>query len=341
MNKRKLKYQILLLVLTMSGTLYYLFHGDGLETFISTIRTADPKYLFLALCMLMAFILLESVIIKILFVSLDEPVNMRQCCKYSFVGFFFYCITPAGSGEQPAQLVAMHHDGIDSSKGVLVLGFITITFKAALVLLALLVYAIRPSAVMQSIASFNGLCVLGMILSVGTIVLLVWIIFVPKTALNVSIRVIKYLAKHSLIKDENEKIDLLTDFIGKYADAFSLCLRTPYTLFIVLLVSIIQRICLLAVTGLSCIACGISISEFPNLVLLQEMIHLSTEMLPLPGGMGVHEALYLIGFTPLVGKHTLATLIISRGISFYVQLITCGILSLIIYIRHIYRKGGR
>ena len=76
-----------------------------------------------------------------------------------------------------------------------------------------------------------------------------------------------------------------------------------------------------------------------EIVLLQAMISVATDMLPLPGGMGISEHLFKKIFYPICGRHmTLPTMIVSRGISYYTQLVISAIFSAVAYIVIFRRK---
>ena len=55
-------------------------------------------------------------------------------------------------------------------------------------------------------------------------------------------------------------------------------------------------------------------------------------MLPLPGGMGITERLFLSIFQGAFGALTLPAMILSRGFSFYIQLFICAIMTVVAYI---------
>ena len=51
-------------------------------------------------------------------------------------------------------------------------------------------------------------------------------------------------------------------------------------------------------------------------------------MLPLPGGMGISEAMFLDIFGGIFGSALLLpAMVISRGISYYTQLVLCGLVT--------------
>ena len=58
-----------------------------------------------------------------------------------------------------------------------------------------------------------------------------------------------------------------------------------------------------------------------TLTILQAVISVYVDMLPLPGGMGISESLYLVMFAPVFGEALLPAMLLSRGISYYAQML--------------------
>ena len=81
------------------------------------------------------------------------------------------------------------------------------------------------------------------------------------------------------------------------------------------------------VTYLTCRSFGIHGVSWAEILLLQGMISVAVDMLPLPGGMGISEKLFLMVFIPICGKMTLPVMIVSRGISYYTQLLISAVLT--------------
>ena len=63
------------------------------------------------------------------------------------------------------------------------------------------------------------------------------------------------------------------------------------------------------------------------------MISVAVDMLPLPGGMGISEKLFLSIFTPILGTMTLPVMIVSRGLSYYTQLILSAIFTVVAFLK--------
>lgn len=332
MSRKKIILQVIFLILVMSMTLYTLFKDEGFYSFLRTLNNVKLPELIVSFILLLAYILLESVIIKIILYTLGEPIAITKCMKYSFIGFFFYCITPAGSAEQPMQLICMHRDGINISKSVVSLVLITITFKLSIIMLGGCIYIFRPKDVIRMIDPIDPLCILGIILSLAAVVFLLCVLFLPEIADKVISKCISAAAKLKILKDEQKWNRKKTAFIGKYSETLELCKGHKLMPIAVLAITIVQRLCYMGITAASCRALDIHTPSIMDITAVQGMIQLATDMLPLPGGLGVNEWLYMKAFSPSFKADTLSTLILSRGIGFYCQLILCGLVSGIIWL---------
>ena len=85
-------------------------------------------------------------------------------------------------------------------------------------------------------------------------------------------------------------------------------------------ITVVQRFTLFAVTALTGLAFHLSWNTLLPIMILQCMVSVATDMLPLPGGMGINEKLFLIIFAPYFGELVLPAMVVSRGISYYSQL---------------------
>ena len=139
MSKKQTVFNLLFLVVVFGLTMYLVFRGKDIGDIISTAREADARYLLLSIVCVVLFILGESVIIFYMMRTLGTSVKMGHCALYSFVGFFFSCITPSASGGQPMQIFYMKKDKLPIPVTTLVLMIVTITYKAVLVVIGLVI----------------------------------------------------------------------------------------------------------------------------------------------------------------------------------------------------------
>ena len=134
-SKRKTIFNLVFLVVVFVLTIHFVFRGEDIGDILQAVRDADWRYLLLGLVCVILFILGESTIIFYMMRTLGAKVKMGHCALYSFVGFFFSCITPSASGGQPMQIYFMKKDKMPVPVTTLVLMIVTITYKAVLVLI--------------------------------------------------------------------------------------------------------------------------------------------------------------------------------------------------------------
>ena len=91
-------------------TLWSVFHGQNLREVLQDLAQADWRCVAAGVLCVVGFILGESLVIGYLLRQLGVAVKPSHCCLYSFIGFFYSCITPSASGGQPMQIVG-HAEG--------------------------------------------------------------------------------------------------------------------------------------------------------------------------------------------------------------------------------------
>ena len=70
--------------------------------------------------------------------------------------------------------------------------------------------------------------------------------------------------------------------------------------------------------------------NFLEVMFLQAVISVSVDMLPLPGGMGISEGLFMVIFKKVFGEALLIPgLILSRGLGYYSELFLSAIFTLV------------
>lgn len=323
-NKRSWAVQILFLLLVMGATAWGLFHGSDLRQLAELLGRADWRWWLAGLGLVVLFIGGESLILHDIFGTLHTEHRLSHCFLYSFIGFFFSCITPSAGGGQPAQAYFMRKDRIPVSLSVPVLMLVTITYKLVLVLYAGAVLLLRPRGVMGALEPVWAWVLLGLALNVAFIGLYLLLMVRPAVVerfLGWCIRVPGRLLRETRRQSLQRK---LKDWMVKYRHAAG-CFRDHKGMLLrVMGVSVLQRSLLFAVTYLAMRSFGLGGNPV-TVVTLQAMISLGTDLLPLPGGMGASETMFLMIFPALCGELTLPVLLVSRGVSYYGQLLVSAV----------------
>ncbi|MDD4376527.1 MAG: lysylphosphatidylglycerol synthase transmembrane domain-containing protein [Eubacteriales bacterium] len=336
---KKIVFNGLFLAITFVITMFYIFDDQNFRCLIQYMKDANSVYWLIGICLVVLFILSESVIIWYMMKSLKQEINLKHCFLYSFIGFFFSLVTPSASGGQPAQVLFMKKDKIPIHLSTLVLLIVTITYKLVLVIIGCGVMIIRPAKVMVFLRPAIWWIWLGILLNVICVGIMLALVFSPNLAKNIVIKCFRWAKGFST----NNKIDSLEGKIMKsmegYKAAATYFKENKKVIFNVLGITIIQRCFLFYITFLVLRSFNINNISMLEIVLLQAMISVATDMLPLPGGMGISEHLFKKIFYPICGRHmTLPTMIVSRGISYYTQLVISAIFSAVAYIVIFRRK---
>ncbi len=325
----------LFFVLVLGLTIYGVFRGQDLNAVLRELQKCDLMILVVPciLCVLL-FILFESIVLKYLFGVLGIKTRLTRCYLYSFIGFFFSCITPGAAGGQPVQLVFMKKDKLPLAQSTLILMLITITYKMVLVLFAVITLIVRPTRIMNALDPVMFWIWLGMFLNVVTIIAMAVIVFWPKIAKWIVDFVINILCKFRFFKKNEEKWRRLgDDLTTKYKDASEFFRTHIKEIIIAFLITVVQRVFLFAITPI--VYYSFHLKGFPAIdtLVLQSFISLGADMLPLPGGMGITEYLFAAIFRPVFGDNLVVpALIVSRGFSYYVQLLLSAVMTIIAFI---------
>lgn len=328
--KKKLSYvlNVLVIIVIPIITVWLLFGDSDFRTIIEDFKSAGVGWLTSGLLLVLLFVCSESVIIKYMLRKLESSVPLIRCIKYSFIGFFYSYITPSASGGQPAQIFYMRKDGIKVGYSSLIMVIIAFTYKLALVLVGLAFFIFRFSHMCEYIGSLMWLVIVGFVLNIAYIALLGLLIIKPLWIKRAGIRIIKWLSKLKIIRNEGKYVNKINNVCDSYVFSANYFKENFHTIIKILGITIIQRMFLFAVTYVVYKSYGLSGTSFFDIVAVQAIIGIAVEMLPLPGAAGVTEGCFLSMFELIFGLQLVKpALILSRGISFYFLLIVGGIVT--------------
>ena len=318
----------LFLIALIGGTFYFLLRDQEFDMLLKYISEANALWLFVGLLLMLVFVSFESIIIHYLMKSLSCAVSFINCLKYSFIGFFVSAITPSATGGQPVQMYYMKSDGISLTVSSLVLMVVTVAYKAVLLILAAIMLIVNSSFVMAHIDGIEFIMIFGILVNVIVIGVLLLLIFKQSFAKKIVGNTILWLGRHGIIKNYQTKIKKVLATIAKYDQSAEYLKTHKKIIFNVFVITTIQRIALFAITWAIYKSFGLSgVSAF-EIVTLQLIISLAVDNLPLPGGLGVSEGIFLLFFEEIFTvKYLTAGLLLSRGFNYYAIIVVGGIVT--------------
>ena len=214
---------------------------------------------------------------------------------------------------------------------------------AVLVLVGFVVLIFMSPTVHTYMGASRYLLYLGMGLNVIAVTSMMILVFVPGWTKRILYFGLRFLEKMHLLKHKRARTRKLLLSMNKYREA-SVYFRThKRVVFHVMLITIFQRFCLFFVTWMVYRSFGLSGTPMGLVVILQAVISVAVDMLPLPGGVGVSEGLFMTMFEPVFGEKLLPGMLLSRGISYYALLIISAVLTFVAHFnlaRRSFQKQG-
>lgn len=327
-------FNVIFIISLLTLTTYYIFKEQNINDIVHYVLQANKFYVGIAVIMVFLFVCGESVIIHYLMHRFSYRIPLRTCIRYSFIGFFVSYITPSASGGQPAQMYYMSKDGIKVSESSLVLMVVTIAYKGVLLFLCAFAMLFEYSFILEYMAkSVVLILVFGIIANTVVVGLLLFVIFKQSFAKTILVTPIIWLGKKKIIRNYQKWTKKVLAGVMKYENGAKYLKENKHVFFNVLLMTMVQRFLIMLVTYYVYKAFGLSGFSMLEIVSLQIMITMCTDCLPLPGGMGASESIFVLCFNDIFVKNgiqfVLPGMVLSRGISFYLVIVVGGMITLV------------
>ena len=319
-KNQKVIFNGVFLVVVFALTIYGVFHGEDLDAMMDAIRSADKRWLIPGIGLVAFFIWGESIIIWYVMRSYGIRLKKRTCFLFSSVGFFFSCITPSASGGQPMQAYYMKKKNISIPVSAVILMIITITYKLVLVVIGIGVAVFGRGFLHQYLEGILPIFYLGLALNIFCVTFMTILVFHPMLARTFLVWGHCILEKLHILQHKDGRLKKLEDSMDTYRDTAAYLKTHSRVIVNVIAITFVQRMAMFAVTWFVYKAFSLSGTGFWTVLFLQAVISVSVDMLPLPGGMGISETLFLTIFTPVFGALLLPGMVLSRGLGYYGEL---------------------
>ena len=320
-SRKKIIFNGVFLAVVFALTIYGVFHGEDLSSMMDAIHRADKRWLIPGIALVAFFIWGESIIIWYMMRSSGIQLKKRTCFLFSSVGFFFSCITPSASGGQPMQIYYMKKEKISIPVSTVILMIVTITYKLVLVVIGIGIAIFGREFLHKYLEGILPVFYLGLALNIFCVTFMTILVFHPLLAKAIMVKGMKLLERLHLVKKKDGRLKKLEDSMDTYRNTAAYLKNNPFVIVKVIGITFIQRMALFAVTWFVYQAFGLHGTGFWEILFLQAVISVSVDMLPLPGGMGISETLFLNIFSPVFGGLLLPGMVLSRGLGYYGELL--------------------
>ena len=327
---KKVLIDAILFFVIIGLTLYGVFHGEDLSGLKDAIKECNTLWLIPAVPLVLFFIAGESIVIWHMLDCYGIYVKERFCFLFSAVGFFFSCVTPSATGGQPMQIYFMKKEDIPVPIATVILLVVTITYKFVLVVVGIGLWLFAGGFLAEYVAEARWVFYLGILLNVGCVILMCVVVFHPSFAKKTLILGAKLLERIHILKHKEERLDKIERSMNHYHEAAEFMSSHWGMIARVFVITVVQRFAMFAVTYFVYRAFSLNSMNFFEVMFLQAVISVSVDMLPLPGGMGISEGLFMVIFKKVFGEALLIPgLILSRGLGYYSELFLSAVFTLV------------
>lgn len=339
-GKKKAIGNTVFLFVVFALTIYGVFHGEDMGAMMQAIRQADIRWLVPGVCLVLFFIWGESVIIWYMMRSFRIYLKKRICFLFSSVGFFFSCITPSATGGQPMQIYYMNKEKIPIPVATVVLMIVTITYKLVLVVVGVGILLFGQGFLHRYLEGILPVYYLGLLLNVFCVSFMTVLVFHPVLAEKIILTGMEWLEKMHLLKKKEPRRKKFQDSMQVYRETAAYLKEHKGVIISVIFITFVQRLALFAVTWMVYLAFCLEGTPMWDVILLQAVISVSVDMLPLPGGMGISESLFLKIFATVFASVTLPAMVLSRGLGYYSQLLISAVFTVVAQLYYTMREQG-
>ncbi len=301
--------------------------GFSFTGFILFLRTLQPGWLIAAgLCML-GFIVFEGMAIATIVRSFGYKVPFRKSFIYSSSDIYFSAITPSATGGQPASAYFMMKDGIPGAVTTVALIVNLIMYTFAILIIGVFCFILKPSIFLGFSVVGKVLIIVGCFCLTSLALFFILILFKSNILKRVGFWGINLLNKLHIIRKPYKYKKKICCAIKSYDGYVGQLKGKQRSIILALIFNVLQRCSVICVTLFAFFAAGGDKTLWAAVIVSQCMVILGTNVLPIPGAMGISDYMLVTAFSA-IGFSELAALnlnLISRGISFYICVIICGL----------------
>ena len=340
MTKKKWFYPVCFVLLAALTLTAILLQNRDLTpaSFVSYVSAGNPALLIAAVVCMLAYIFFEGEALRVLCKAVGYPRPLGSGLIYSASDIYFSAITPSATGGQPASAVWMMRDGIPGVVTTSILLMNLALYTMAIIVLGAACILLTPGLFLEAHALSKLLIVSGGCVQVAMFVGFWLLVFQPRLLMRIADFVLRALKRLRLMRNAEARRQKLIALEEDYHRCAELFRARPGALIRAFLCNLLQRLSLLLVPVMTFLATGGAPRSIARAFTAQGLVVLGSNSVPLPGGVGVSDYLFMDLFGNFVPDPAELNLL-SRGISFYACMLLCA-LAMLVSLALRKRRGG-
>ena len=328
-NKKKYVLMFLFFVLIIFFTLFNILDHNSLSSIIDNIKKINIIYIFICLLIIFLYFLLQGIYMKSILNALKKKISLKKGMFYSIVEFYFSGITPSSTGGQPVQLYYMTKDKIPMRKGYITLMLNTIYFKLIILILGIIVLLFKSTYLFNHSVVYIIFFILGFVVDSLIVVGCFLLLFKQNIIKKILKFILKICNKFKFLSKKTKDLNITT-ILNKYKDELKFMSSNKKIVILNFILTFIQRLLLFSIAYIIYKSLGFNKYSYFDLLAIQVSVQIAIEALPLPGGAGLSEKMFLDIFITVFGiSFADIGMLLTRTFSFYIPLLVSGIIIVI------------
>ena len=287
----------------------------------------DPVYLLCAVACMIAYIFAEGFAILSIIKAFGYKRRIRDGFIYSSGDIYFSAITPSATGGQPASAYFMMKDGVPGVVVTVTLVLNLILYTFAILLIGTVSFLINPRLVLGLMPVSQVLVIVGSFMLCMVAVLFILVLFKGNLLLRIGNAILDFLYKIKIVRKLDSKKKKLFDAVESYKGHVAQLSGKRRAIVKAFFFNVMQRGLIIAVTVFAFLASGGEASAASDVWVLQCLVILGTNTMPVPGAMGLSDLILIdaFGAIGLDGSAAMNLNLLSRTVSFYSCVILCAV----------------
>ncbi len=342
MKKQLLNIGFLVILTAVTITVIFTATDISISGIFAFLKQCNPWWIAGAVGLMVASVICEAVSLHFIMRGLGARPNFYQSTCYTAADLYYSAITPSGTGGQPASVYYMVKDGIEAGKASFGLVFNLTAYTLSIIIIGIIAFIMRPG-IFAAVGEWfpQLLIIIGCVIQGLLLAFFIGCMFWGGAVNKAGNGIISLLAKMHIVKKPEKWREKLAREVSNYKGCRYEMRHHPGMSFINMFANLGQRVCHVLIPVFVILAAQPE-ADFFGLFACSALILIGYNSIPLPGGVGVYEYLYIVVYATagLENNFVLSALMVSRFISFYMIMIGCGLYTFIYHIQVMRRPSA-
>lgn len=328
-NKDKKNNLNIIILIIITNLVLYISLKDNFAEVIIGFTKINIFWIIIALIFILGYYFFKSLSLYTFTKQFSKNISFKEIFKMVLITQFFDGITPSSTGGQPYQIYSLNKKNIKivDATNITIQNFIV--YQIALILLGLIaVISNNYLNLFENVGLIKKLIIIGFIINVMVIIGLFSLAFMKKINKIIMKFIIKILSKLKIIKNPQEIINNLNNYIETFHEGALILLKNKKEFIKTILYNFIGLILLYLIPAAIVYGLGNykAITPFES-VIASAHVMLIGAFIPVPGATGGLEYAFTQFYGVfIIGAELTLVMLLWRFFTYYLGVIIGGIL---------------